>query len=348
MNHLEDGIDSKVDKVEDSSTFNRVYGVDTNGKQKIFNISKAPKDSALGQYTSAGNLVTNDPTAALHAANKRYVDGRFDYVVLSKTQFIKMASLDEDDRHLLLDFYNKHYEKTKIPLFAIDKNGVIATIAFRGAKIIELSVWSSDQSPIVFLLSLSVSKVTFSSCRVGYLHDIFGKSVWENDIKARIGVDSNNKLIITDEAGNQTPGQEPSVLIPPFTNYKSGYNTYFKTKSNLSSEKFLTDELWLGSGGWNGLRINNWSFINYNGDSAPGTYGFGMYGDSGVFDFYFVQECPYSETEPYTNDMIDPSQWKYAIKLPKKSGTVALTSDITSALENNLSFGTNTDIDNMF
>lgn len=69
-----DKIDTKVDKVEDSSTFNRAYGVDTNGKQKMFNISKAPNDSALGQYTSAGNLVTNDPTAVLHAANKRYVD----------------------------------------------------------------------------------------------------------------------------------------------------------------------------------------------------------------------------------------------------------------------------------
>lgn len=41
--------------------------------------------------------------------------------------------------------------------------------------------------------------------------------------------------------------------------------------------------------------------------------------------------------------------YDYTIKLPyKKSGTVALLNDITSALENNLPFGTNTDIDNMF
>lgn len=247
-------LDKKVDKVEDSSTFNRVYGVDTKGKQKMFNISKAPNDSALAQYTSDGKLISNDPISVLQVANKRYVDGRSDYVVLTNSMFVKNTSLDETDRHLLLDFYNKHYEKTKIPLFAIDKNGVIATIAFRGAKMIEISVWSSDQSPIVFLFSLSVSKVTFSSYKVGHLHDIFGKSVWENDIKARIGVDSNNKLIITDENGNQTPGQSPSVLIPPFTLEPNGYyelKTGFKVQHLISQSVSALNELIVGSTEYN-------------------------------------------------------------------------------------------------
>ena len=70
-----DKLDTKVDKVSDSSAiFNRAYGVDTNGNQKMFNISKSPNDSALAQYTSEGKLISNDPVSALQVANKRYVD----------------------------------------------------------------------------------------------------------------------------------------------------------------------------------------------------------------------------------------------------------------------------------
>ena len=347
MNHLEDGIDSKVDKVEDSSTFNRVYGVDTNGKQKIFNISKAPKDSALGQYTSAGNLVTNDPTAALHAANKRYIDGRFDYVVLTNSEFIISTSLDETDRKLLLNFLNKHYGKTNIPLFAIDKNGVIATIVFEDKTTIELYVWSSKQYPIVFTLLPSFSKVKFSSYRPGYLHNILGQNVWTNDIFARIGVNSDNKLIITDKNGKQTPGQEPSVLVPPFT-----YELNEENKKIFTLDGYIhTDSLY-------------YAFDNNFGRGATHCtthfvcdmqgYFFHMNLNSGITFFpsetswaTSLGSIEYDENEKHFKFLHEDE--KYTINLPAgKSGTVALTSDITSALENNLPFGTNADIDNMF
>lgn len=319
-------IDTKVDKVEDSSTFNRAYGVDTNGKQKMFNISKAPNDSALGQYTSAGNLVTNDPTAVLHAANKRYVDGRMDYVVLSKTQFILNSALDEDDRQLLLNFLNKHYGKTNIPLFAIDKNGVIATIAFEDKTRMELYVWSSKQYPIVFTLLPSVSKIKFLSYRPGYLHDILGQNVWINDIIARIGVNSDNKLIITDKNGKQTPGQSPSVLIPPFT-YKldeSGAKVftldgeihtnsfYYQFDNNLGVAEIISElQIW----GKSGAKLNNLAVLNEIRFAS----------DMDVKNI--VANIAYDDYEKYFTFTFDNN----TINLPAgKSGTVALIEDLAN------------------
>lgn len=559
---VDEKLNNKVDKVEKTNKW-QLYGV--GGKNvdlpngTTINTDENPVAYTVINRDGYGRAKINTPVDDLDIANKVYVNGRFDYVVLTKTKFILNYALDEDDRQLLLNFYDKHYGKTKIPLFAIDAKGDIASVRMDNVKYFYFSVLTYDEKPIIMSVQPTLPNRKMGST-TAYLHTILGQNAWKGNVNARIGVNSNNKLIITDEAGNQTPGQTPSVLIPPytvdsnnkwtltngtfqteaptsdkdivnksyvdnnitnvnnsitetlknytplstynesltniannktditnikkviptqanennkladknfvnstinssaaffignfntyadletwqnenpskatnndyayvnsdekhsgeawryqyvkkdnevvgiwkaqfkvndtpltaeqlaainsgvtketidnlsseiptdinvdsnhklilehdgteitgqkkqvlippFTYYKSGYNTYFKTKSNLSSEKFLTDELWLGSGGWNGLRVTNWSFINYNGDYAPGTYGFGIYSDSGIFDFYFVQECPYSETEPYTNNMIDPSQWKYAIKLPKKSGTVALTSDIDSKLD---------------
>lgn len=216
---VDEKLDNKVNKIEKATNW-QVYGVgsksvDLPNGNSIDVSDQAFPDTLMNRNWRGTSQVAN-PTEDKDIANKVYVDGRFDYVVLSKTQFIRKTSLDEDDRQLLLDFYNKHYGKTKIPLFAIDKDGVIATIALRSITTFEFYVWSSDQSPIVFTIQPSLPKRTFNMSRVGYLHNILGQDVWSNSIFAEIGVNKNNKLIITDGNGNQTPGQSPSVLIPPY------------------------------------------------------------------------------------------------------------------------------------
>lgn len=149
-------------------------------------------------------------------SNKQYVDERFDYVALSKTRFILNNALDEDDRQLLLDFYDKHYGKTKIPLFVVDAKGDIASVRMDNIKYFYFSVLTYAEKPIIMSVQPTLPNRRMGSTST-YLHPILGQDAWRNDVKARIGVNSDNQLIITDGAGNQTPGQSPSVLIPPFS-----------------------------------------------------------------------------------------------------------------------------------
>lgn len=223
---IDEKLDNKVDKVEKTNKW-QLYGIGTertplpgNGGKTINASNTALPDTVINR-DKWGIAQINDPQSDLDITNKRYVDKRVDekfnyYVVLTNSRFVKNTVLDETDRQVLLDFYNKHYGKTNFPLFAIDEDGVIATMALKIMLTFEFYVWSSDQPPIVFTIQLTSSHRTFSTFRVGHLHNILGQDVWKNDVKARIGVDKNNKLIITDENGNQTPGQSPSVLIPPF------------------------------------------------------------------------------------------------------------------------------------
>ena len=323
-----DKIDTKVDKVEDSSTFNRAYGVDTNGKQKMFNISKVPNDSALGQYTSAGNLVTNDPTAVLHAANKRYVDGRIDYIVFNDTIFSIISTLTQTEYNDLYAFYTKHYNKDKLPLFAIDKNGSIASVSLETRQWVNFTLFSNKLMPII--LSIQVDTDIHHSRQFsygpGYLHNILGQDSWKNDVKARIGVNSDNQLIITDEAGNQTPGQEPSVLIPPFS-YKldeSGAKVftldgeihtnsfYYQFDNNLGVAEIISElKIWGKSGAkLNYLAVAN--EINFSSD----------------VDFTdIVANITYDYYEKYFTFTFDNN----TINLPSgKSGTIALIEDLAN------------------
>lgn len=250
---VDEKLDNKVNKREKSTNW-QVYGigsksVDLPNGDSIDVSDQAFPDTLMNRNWRGTSQVAN-PTEDKDIANKVYVDGRFDYVVLTNSRFVKRTSLDEDDRQLLLDFYNKHYGKTKIPLFAIDKDGVIATITLRGLTTIEFYVWSSDQAPIVFTIQPDLSKRTFNMFRAGYLHNILGQDVWKNDVKARVGINSDNKLIITDENGNQTPGQSPSVLIPPFTLDSNEYyilNKGFKVQSLISQSISALNELIVGS-----------------------------------------------------------------------------------------------------
>lgn len=246
---VDEKLDTKLDKVENTGFFPKAY-VTTNTGQDTLSVSYAYANGAIPRYSGNGTLSVNTPTAGDNATNKDYVDGRFDYVVLTNSRFVKNTSLDETDRQLLLDFYNKHYGKTNIPLFAIDKDGVIATIALKSITTIEFYVWSSDQSPIVFKIQPSLSKRTFSMFYSGYLHEVLGQDVWENSVYARIGINSNNQLIITDTSGNQTPGQSPSVLVPPFTLASNGYyilNENFEVKNLDSSSASILNDLFIGS-----------------------------------------------------------------------------------------------------
>lgn len=74
MNHLEDGIDSKVDK---STNKKVLYGTNDKGTaQVVLPYSLLPGDSNIAQFDTGGHLYTKLPSIGDHCANKEYVDNR--------------------------------------------------------------------------------------------------------------------------------------------------------------------------------------------------------------------------------------------------------------------------------
>ncbi len=244
-------LDTKLNKVENTIDTPKAYITTNYAGQTTLSITYKATSNTIPRYSSNGTLEANNPTNDTNVANKAYVDGRMDYVVLSKTKFILNSALDEDDRQLLLDFYNKHYEKTNIPLFAIDANGDVASVRMNDIKYFYFNIFSGKQSPVILSVQPTSPNRTFGLSG-GYLHNILGQDAWKDYVYAGIGV-KNNKLIITDKNGNQTPGQTPSVIIPPFTLEPDGYyilDTGFKVKHLISESVSALNELIVGSTGY--------------------------------------------------------------------------------------------------
>ena len=214
-------IDNKVDKVE-KGIYWQAYGIGTEGAAlpendgKTINISQEAIPNTLINRDAGGIAKINNPINDLDIANKQYVDGRFDYVALSKTRFILNNILDEDDRQLLLNFYDKHYGKTKIPLFVVDAKGDIASVRMDNLKYFYFSVLTYAEKPIIMSIQPTLPNRKMGSTSA-YLHSILGQNSWKNEVVASIGINNDNKLIITDGSGTETPGQTPSVVVPPFT-----------------------------------------------------------------------------------------------------------------------------------
>ena len=244
-------LDNKVNKIEKATNW-QVYGV---GSKSIdlpngdsIDVSDQAFPNTMMNRDWRGTSKIKNPVEDLDIANKAYIDGRMDYVVLSKTQFILNSALDEDDRQLLLDFYNKNYEKSNILLFAIDKNGNVASLRMNDIKVFYFNIFSSKQAPVILSVQPTSPNRTFGLSG-GYLHNILGQDAWKDYVYAGIGV-KNNKLIITDKNGNQTPGQTPSVLIPPFTLASNGryiLNEDFEVKGLWSESFNVDDDLYIGS-----------------------------------------------------------------------------------------------------
>lgn len=218
--YVDEKLDTKVDKVAKTDKW-QLYGVgdknvDLPNGTTINAESRAVAHTVMNR-DGYGRAKINTPVDDLDISNKQYVDGRFDYVLLTQSAFIYNYPLEESDRLLLINFYNKHYQKDKIPLFIVDRNGFTTTLRIAGTNIIHIFIWSDSQAPIVFFIDLTQTNIRFNRIIGGHLHSILGQSSWSGDVNARIGVNSDNQLIITDEKGNQTPGQSPSVLIPPFS-----------------------------------------------------------------------------------------------------------------------------------
>lgn len=254
QSQVDEKLDTKVDKAEKNDKW-QLYGIGTErtplpGKDgKTINVDENPVAYTIINRGVNGTAKINNPTNDLDIANKAYVDGRFDYVVLTKTKFILNYALDENDRQLLLNFYDKHYGKTKIPLFVIDANGDIASVRMDNVKYFYFSVFTYNEKPIIMSVQPTLPKRKMGMT-TAYLHNILGQDAWKKDIYAKIGVDNYNRLIITDENGNQTPGQSASVLIPPFTLASNGryiLNEDFEV-NGLWAESFnVDDNLYIGS-----------------------------------------------------------------------------------------------------
>ena len=179
-------IDVKRDLVEKSTNKKIVYTNNDNGIPSTLGYSVSPNNSAIAQFNSNGQLYSNAPTADIHVANKKYVDGRMDYILLTQSAFIYNYPLEESDRLLLIDFYNKHYQKDKIPLFVVDRNGFTTTLRIAGTNIIHIFIWSDSQAPIVFFIDLTQTNIKFNRIIGGHLHSILGQSSWSGDVNARI------------------------------------------------------------------------------------------------------------------------------------------------------------------
>lgn len=152
-----------------------------------------------------------------------------------------------------------------------------------------------------------------------------------------INVDNDHKLIL-EHNGAEISGQKKQVVIPPFTYNKN--NKKFDLSQVLSIQKLIIG----GSSNYKTLISDRYSFKNYNLDLQSKSFGWGI--DKNNNNYYIVFGA---NATILSDEGINTSHWDHAIRFPNnKSGTVALLSDITSAIENNLPFGTNADIDNMF
>lgn len=244
---VDEKLDNKVDKVA-KGIYWQVYGIGTErtplpeNDGKTINASNRALPDTLINRNQWGIAQINDPQSDLDITNKRYVDRKMDYIVFNDTIFSKSSTLTQTEYNDLYAFYNKHYNKDKLPLFAIDKNGSIASVSLETNRWINFTLFSDDLSPNI--LKIQVSTDTYHSRQFsyssGYLHNILGQDSWKKDVKARIGVNSDNKLIITDESGNQTPGQTPSVFIPPYT--KDSNNKWKLTKGTFQTEVPTADK----------------------------------------------------------------------------------------------------------
>ena len=158
-----------------------------------------------------------------------------------------------------------------------------------------------------------------------------------NSMPTDINVDSDYKLIL-EHNGTEISGQKKQVVLPPFT-YNNMYKT-FDLKQVLSIQKLIIG----GSSNYKTLISDKYSFKNYNLDLQSRSFGWGI--DKNNNNYYIVFGA---NATILSDEGINTSHWDHAIRFPNnKSGTVALLSDITSVIENNLPFGTNADIDDMF
>ena len=235
MNHLEDGIDSKVDKVEKTNKW-QLYGIgDKNWdlpNGNTIDTDSRPTPNTVINRNGYGRAQIETPTIDKEIANKKYVDDirtnldtkldtKLDkeYIVLTNTVIAYAEKINNDDAIILTNLYNKYEGITpEIPLFVRDKNNNIALLSFYNPHGLRFQVISNVSDNKYFpIVSWQIGTTkSFSGNGKYYLHNILGQNAWKKDVKARIGVNSDNKLIITDEEGNQTPGQSPSVVVPLF------------------------------------------------------------------------------------------------------------------------------------
>lgn len=245
-------LDKKLDKVTDVNSYIRVYGISPAGSQKAIPTDALPHAGYVAMYGTEGQLSSEEPTEIYHVTTKKYVDGKIDYIVFSDTIFSKSSILTQTEYNNLYAFYDKHYNKDKIPLFAIDKNGSIASVSLETNHWVDFTLFNDRVSPITLTIQVSTDtghsrQFSYNS---GYLHNILGQDSWKNDVVARIGINSDNKLIITDGNGNQTPGQTPSVVVPPFTLEPNGYyklKTGFVVNNLVSESASASRDLYIGS-----------------------------------------------------------------------------------------------------
>ena len=124
-----------------------------------------------------------------------------------------------------------------------------------------------------------------------------------------INVDSDGNLILEHD-GTEITGQKKQVVLPPF--------------SKESSSTFTLDDILK----LNMLKISN--FINFN--------------DNVIL---MLQYSTFKIRIPHTSGNITYTDYDFNLR-DDTGGRVALTDDIDSAIENNLPYGTNADIDAIF
>lgn len=69
-----DCVDTKLDKITTTGSYNRVYGVSYAGNQTTFSVASEPVPSAIAQRDSYGNIKTGTPVEDGDATPKSYVD----------------------------------------------------------------------------------------------------------------------------------------------------------------------------------------------------------------------------------------------------------------------------------
>lgn len=70
-------VDTKLDRVDASGTYKRVYTIETNGTQSVYNLTNESLQNSIPLRDNTKNFKIDVPTSDEYCANKKYVDDKF-------------------------------------------------------------------------------------------------------------------------------------------------------------------------------------------------------------------------------------------------------------------------------
>lgn len=106
-------LDGKVDKVTSSNSYTRLYGVNTQGQQGVYNLDVGKNGGTVAWRDAQGHLVAETPSENGHVAIKKYVDDA-DALKLDDSQLVTSWSDPVSDTNIPSEKLTKDTLDTKL------------------------------------------------------------------------------------------------------------------------------------------------------------------------------------------------------------------------------------------